>query len=197
VIELHFVFIYFSHCVQVATAVALSMFKGNDQSNAVGVPLYYGFVEAVVLAIFCLYAWKVCLCCDIFEFIYLLVTADFCKMNKIAHRLVGLSHQHLPLKSWVMNMYRENHVVLCVVCIDLRYDSAKSPLPSPPPFFFELEESNIIHVVVVVVVGKVELNALRVVIASDYQPRRTTNENEREDDAASSVEATSLPGAAP
>lgn len=34
------------------------MFKGDDQSNAVGVPLYYGFVEAVVLAIFCFYAWK-------------------------------------------------------------------------------------------------------------------------------------------
>jgi len=44
--------------VGVATAVALSMFKGKEQSQAVGVPLYYGLVEAVLLAIFCLYAWK-------------------------------------------------------------------------------------------------------------------------------------------
>jgi predicted Na+-dependent transporter len=44
--------------VGVATAVALSMFKGHEQSKAVGVPLYYGFIEAVILAIFCVYAWK-------------------------------------------------------------------------------------------------------------------------------------------
>lgn len=34
------------------------MFKGNERSKAVGVPLYYGVVEAVVLAIFCLIAWQ-------------------------------------------------------------------------------------------------------------------------------------------
>ena len=44
--------------VGVATAVAISMFDGDDQAKAVGVPLYYGFVEALLLAIFCVYAWK-------------------------------------------------------------------------------------------------------------------------------------------
>lgn len=44
--------------VGVATAVAISMFDGEDQAKAVGVPLYYGFVEALLLAIFCVYAWK-------------------------------------------------------------------------------------------------------------------------------------------
>jgi len=45
--------------VGVATAVALSMFHGQEQADAVGVPLFYGLVEAVVLAVFCVYAWKV------------------------------------------------------------------------------------------------------------------------------------------
>jgi len=44
--------------VGVATAVSLSMFKGKEKAQAVGVPLYYGFVEAVLLAVFCLVAWK-------------------------------------------------------------------------------------------------------------------------------------------
>eukprot|EP00614_Pseudopedinella_elastica_P001522 CAMPEP_0172592932 /NCGR_PEP_ID=MMETSP1068-20121228/12077_1 /TAXON_ID=35684 /ORGANISM="Pseudopedinella elastica, Strain CCMP716" /LENGTH=533 /DNA_ID=CAMNT_0013390229 /DNA_START=54 /DNA_END=1652 /DNA_ORIENTATION=+ len=44
--------------VGVATAVALSMFQGKDQALAVGVPLYYGGIEALLLGGFCLYAWK-------------------------------------------------------------------------------------------------------------------------------------------
>ena len=44
--------------VGIATAVALSMFDGNDQAKAIGVPLYYGFAEVVILAVFCLYSWK-------------------------------------------------------------------------------------------------------------------------------------------
>ena len=42
----------------IATAVALSMFNGNDQAKAIGVPLYYGFAEVVILLVFCLYSWK-------------------------------------------------------------------------------------------------------------------------------------------
>jgi len=34
------------------------MFEGNDLAEAMGVPLYYGFVEAVILGIYCLGAWK-------------------------------------------------------------------------------------------------------------------------------------------
>merc|ERR1719491_2202435 len=35
--------------VGIATSVALTMFDGNDLAEAMGVPLYYGLVEAVVL----------------------------------------------------------------------------------------------------------------------------------------------------
>jgi hypothetical protein len=44
--------------VGIATSVALTMFDGQDLSEAMGVPLYYGFVEAVILGIYCLIAWK-------------------------------------------------------------------------------------------------------------------------------------------
>lgn len=44
--------------VGIATSVALTMFGGVDLANAMGVPLYYGLVEAVILAIYCLVAWK-------------------------------------------------------------------------------------------------------------------------------------------
>lgn len=44
----------------IATSVAITMFSGSesDIANAIGVPLYYGIVEAVALAIFCLVCWK-------------------------------------------------------------------------------------------------------------------------------------------
>lgn len=44
----------------IATSVAITMFAGNrDQlSTAIGVPLFYGLVEAVMLACFCLICWK-------------------------------------------------------------------------------------------------------------------------------------------
>eukprot|EP00978_Attheya_sp_CCMP212_P048790 scaffold574922_cov59-Attheya_sp.AAC.1 len=35
------------------------MFEGAERSEAIGVPLYYGLVEAVVLGFYCLGAWKV------------------------------------------------------------------------------------------------------------------------------------------
>eukprot|EP00957_Ditylum_brightwellii_P080317 6108605-Ditylum_brightwellii.AAC.1 len=34
------------------------MFDGDELAEAVGVPLYYGMVEAVVLGIYCIGAWK-------------------------------------------------------------------------------------------------------------------------------------------
>jgi predicted Na+-dependent transporter len=44
----------------IATSVALTMFQTEeDLATAIGVPLYYGIVEAVMLACFCLICWKV------------------------------------------------------------------------------------------------------------------------------------------
>lgn len=43
----------------IATAVAISMFNGQDLSEAVKVPLWYGIVEAVVLGIYLIIAWKI------------------------------------------------------------------------------------------------------------------------------------------
>lgn len=42
----------------IATSVAITMFQGSDEALAVGVPLYYGIVEATLLAIYCLTCWK-------------------------------------------------------------------------------------------------------------------------------------------
>lgn len=42
----------------IATSVAITMFSGDDLATAVGVPLYYGVVEMVLLAFFCMGAWK-------------------------------------------------------------------------------------------------------------------------------------------
>jgi len=44
--------------VGIATSVAITMFDGDELAEAVGVPLYYGMVEAVVLGIYCIGAWK-------------------------------------------------------------------------------------------------------------------------------------------
>ena len=44
--------------VGIATSVALTMFKGPDLAEALGAPLYYGIVEAVVLGLYCVVAWK-------------------------------------------------------------------------------------------------------------------------------------------
>jgi hypothetical protein len=44
--------------VGIATSVALTMFKGDDLAEAMGVPFYYGLVEAFVLGIYCVGAWK-------------------------------------------------------------------------------------------------------------------------------------------
>ena len=44
----------------IATSVAISMFSGDGQdlATAIGVPLYYGIVEAVMLAIYCTACWR-------------------------------------------------------------------------------------------------------------------------------------------
>ncbi|CAJ1903990.1 unnamed protein product [Cylindrotheca closterium] len=44
--------------VGIATSVALSMFKGAEVTKAMGVPLFYGIVEAVFVGIFCIVGWK-------------------------------------------------------------------------------------------------------------------------------------------
>jgi len=44
--------------VGIATSVALAMYNGQDQAEAVGVPFYYGMVEAVFIGIYCIGAWK-------------------------------------------------------------------------------------------------------------------------------------------
>ena len=43
----------------IATSVAITMFQGSDLATAVGVPLYYGVVEALLLAVYCLGCWKI------------------------------------------------------------------------------------------------------------------------------------------
>lgn len=44
--------------VGIATSVALTMFNGDDLAEAMGVPLYYGLLEAVILGAYCIWAWK-------------------------------------------------------------------------------------------------------------------------------------------
>ena len=44
--------------VGIATSLALTMFRGNDLNEAMGVPFFYGVVEAVFVGIYCIGAWK-------------------------------------------------------------------------------------------------------------------------------------------
>ena len=44
--------------VGIATSLALTMFEGNQLNDAMGVPFFYGVVEALFVGIFCLGAWK-------------------------------------------------------------------------------------------------------------------------------------------
>lgn len=44
--------------VGIATSVALTMFDGQDLAEAMGVPLLYGILEAVILGLYCIGAWK-------------------------------------------------------------------------------------------------------------------------------------------
>jgi predicted Na+-dependent transporter len=44
--------------VGIATSLALTMFEGNALNAAMGVPFFYGVVEAVFVGIYCVAAWK-------------------------------------------------------------------------------------------------------------------------------------------
>eukprot|EP00573_Skeletonema_grethae_P008936 CAMPEP_0201692368 /NCGR_PEP_ID=MMETSP0578-20130828/5276_1 /ASSEMBLY_ACC=CAM_ASM_000663 /TAXON_ID=267565 /ORGANISM="Skeletonema grethea, Strain CCMP 1804" /LENGTH=424 /DNA_ID=CAMNT_0048177729 /DNA_START=441 /DNA_END=1712 /DNA_ORIENTATION=+ len=44
--------------VGIATSVALTMFQGEELATAMAVPLYYGLLEAVILGLYCIGAWK-------------------------------------------------------------------------------------------------------------------------------------------
>ena len=44
--------------VGIATSVALTMFQGEELATAMAVPLYYGLLEAVILGLYCVGAWK-------------------------------------------------------------------------------------------------------------------------------------------
>lgn len=45
--------------VGIAQSIAISMFSGPELADAIGVPLYYGIVEAIILGLFCVVCWKV------------------------------------------------------------------------------------------------------------------------------------------
>jgi predicted Na+-dependent transporter len=42
----------------IATSLAWTMFNGSQRAQAVGVPLFYGIVEMVVLGVYCVVCWK-------------------------------------------------------------------------------------------------------------------------------------------
>lgn len=42
----------------IATSVAFTMFDGDELATAVGVPLFYGICEMVILAVYCIVCWK-------------------------------------------------------------------------------------------------------------------------------------------
>ena len=44
--------------VGIATSLALTMFRGDELSQAMGVPFFYGMVEAVIVGGYCVICWK-------------------------------------------------------------------------------------------------------------------------------------------
>ena len=43
----------------IATSVAVTMFSDpTERAEAVSVPLFYGFIEAIIIGIYCIWAWK-------------------------------------------------------------------------------------------------------------------------------------------
>ena len=44
--------------VGIATSVALTMFEGDELNEAMGVPFFYGVVEAAALGLYCIIMWK-------------------------------------------------------------------------------------------------------------------------------------------
>lgn len=39
-------------------SIAAAIFDGDELAQAIGVPVYYGFVEAIVVSMYCVWAWK-------------------------------------------------------------------------------------------------------------------------------------------
>ncbi len=44
--------------IGIATSLALTMFNGVDQKNALDVPVFYGMCEALFVGIYCVIVWK-------------------------------------------------------------------------------------------------------------------------------------------
>ncbi|CAB9496405.1 Ileal sodium/bile acid cotransporter [Seminavis robusta] len=44
--------------VGIAMSIAAAMFDGDDLSQAIGVPVYYGFIEALFVSMYCVWAWQ-------------------------------------------------------------------------------------------------------------------------------------------
>lgn len=74
--------------VGIATSVALTMFEGEDLAEAMGVPLFYGLVEAVVIGIYCIVAWKV-------GWTKAPRDANFCTMISTSYEVVQAEMQEL------------------------------------------------------------------------------------------------------
>ena len=39
-------------------SIAAAIFNGDQLAQAIGIPVYYGFVEAVVVSAYCIWAWQ-------------------------------------------------------------------------------------------------------------------------------------------
>lgn len=44
--------------VGIAMSIAAAIFDGDTLAQAIGVPVYYGFVEAILVSSYCIWAWK-------------------------------------------------------------------------------------------------------------------------------------------
>jgi len=44
--------------VGLAMSFATAIFDGDELAQAIGVPVYYGFVESVIVSSYCVWAWK-------------------------------------------------------------------------------------------------------------------------------------------
>uniref|UniRef100_A0A7S1USS9 EamA domain-containing protein n=1 Tax=Grammatophora oceanica TaxID=210454 RepID=A0A7S1USS9_9STRA len=89
--------------VGIATSVALAMFEGDELAEAMGVPFFYGLMEAVILAIYCLIAWKAGWTrapydeniCTILTTSYEVIYAEQQEMNEIEVQISDSSDDHL------------------------------------------------------------------------------------------------------
>jgi hypothetical protein len=73
--------------VGIATSVALTMFEGDDLAEAMGAPLFYGTVEAVVLGIYCIGAWKM-------GWTKAPSDANFCTMISTSYEVLAAEKEH-------------------------------------------------------------------------------------------------------